>query len=192
MLKTIDTEVLIKEKLNAHEYIVLCLLFEQKYFILDDYLKSTNTYERFSEIVNNLASKSLIHFNPENSPYVYKTIVVSIDSVRKLGNYTNFEALHSLYPVKVRRPDGKETFLRKDKRTAEQIYNMIVKGNQDIHNHIMKCLKLEIKDRTAKNNLAYMKTLTNWLSDKEWKEYEDIADDLSYKTNKYLYGTDIE
>lgn len=192
MLRTINTDILINNEISAHHYIILNLLYQKKYNILDEYLNSSKTYDDFPKEVKYLQSKLLVHFNSDNSPYNYKTIVVSSDSIRMLGNYNNFEEIYNIYPIKVRRPDGKENFLRRDRKTCEQLYNIIVKGSQDTHAHIMKCLQFELKDRESTGTLKYMKTLSNWLSDKEWKNYEDVVDDASYLKEKRLYGDTIE
>lgn len=193
MLKTISTDVLINNKISAHQYLIVCLLFEQKYDVLDNYLKKTNTYEQLDEDLTNLSTRGFIHYNSELFPYnSYKSILVSNTNVKLLGKYSNFDEIYNLYPVKVRRPDGKEAFLRKDRKTSEQIYSIIVKENKETHDHILKLLKLELQDREKTNTLGYMKTLVNWLSNREWRDYEDVVDDASYKKDKYLYGTNIE
>lgn len=192
MLRTINTDVLIMNNISAHHYVILNLLYQKKYDVLDEYLTSSNTYEDFPQEVKYLKSKLLVTFNPDNSPYNYKSILVSSDSIRMLGNYNNFEEIYNIYPVKVRRPDGKENFLRRDRKTCEQLYNVIVKGSRDTHDHIVKCLLFELKDKEANGSLKFMKTLTNWLSDKEWRNYEDVVDDESYKKEKRLYGDTIE
>lgn len=192
MIRQVNTDVLIKHKINAHQFLIVTLLFQQKYDLLDEYLKTSNTYDSLKEDLIHLKESSLIHYNPDLSPYNYKTIMVSIDGINLLGNYNGFEEILNTYPLKVNRPDGKVAFLRQDRKNTEQIYTLIVKGDRSIHDHLVKCLKYEIDERTKTGSLKFMKTLYNWLADKEWKNYEDVVDYASSKINETKYGETIE
>jgi hypothetical protein len=168
------------------------MLLQKQYGLLDEYLKKTNTYETFPNDIDYLKSKSLVFYSVYSPIFEYSHLSVSPDLLSILGNHSNFEELFYTYPLKVRRPDGKEDFLRRDRKTTEQIYSIIVKDNRDVHDHIMKCLKFEMEHKAATGSLGYMKTLLNWLSDKEWKNYEDVVDDDIYRIKQTLYGSTIE
>lgn len=193
MLREIDTNVLIEKEITAHHFVILFLLVQKEYDHLDVYLKATKTYDRIIQDLNYLKTKSLVTFNAETFPNLsYKSVEVSPDFIRKVAKFSNFEDIYYRYPIKTKRPDGNWDYLRRDKASSEKIYNIIVKRNMDVHNKIVKCLNYELRERESTNTLGYMKRLTNWLADQEWKNYEDVVDDASLPKEKNTYGTDIE
>lgn len=193
MITPLNTDVLIEHKIDGHLYLILVLLFQSKYDLLDDYLKATNTYETFKETLILLKYRDLLYFDEDYfNLFNYSTIKVNEKLVKTLGNISDFEELYNTFPVKVRRPDGKESFLKRDRKTSEQLYSIIIKSNQYDHAHIMKCLKYELEEKELSNSLGYMKTLSNWLSDREWRNYEDCVENNKHNEKLMLYGTTIE
>jgi len=106
-----------------------------------------------------------------------------------------FDELYSEYPVKVIRTNGDVDYLRADRETARRIYALHVKGDKTVHDHIIKCLRFEVKKRYANSSLNYMKRLNKWLSSREWESYEDEVDDLSSAATRNegesRYGTEL-
>ena len=106
-----------------------------------------------------------------------------------------FDELYNEYPVKVIRPDGNLDYLRADRKASRGIYALLTKGDKQVHDHIIKCLRFELKRRYANNSLNYMKRLNKWLSSREWESYEDEVDDLSSAATRnegeMRYGTGL-
>ena len=106
-----------------------------------------------------------------------------------------FDELYKEYPVKVMRPDGVVDYLRADRETSRHIYALLTKGDKQVHDHILKCLRFEIKKRYANNSFNYMKRINKWLSSREWESYEDEVDDLSSAATRnegeMRYGTGL-
>ena len=106
-----------------------------------------------------------------------------------------FDELYKEYPVKVIRTNGDVDYLRADRNTARRIYALLTKGDKQVHVHIIKCLRFEVKKRYANNSLNYMKRLNKWLSSREWESYEDeVGDSSSVATRnegELRYGTGL-
>ena len=191
MLREINTHILIDLKITAHQHIIAMLLLNDAYDHLDEYLKSTNSYNTFEEDLSNLAARTLVSYNPANI-HNYKSIVVLPSFMRTVAKYDNFEELYSTYPMKISRPDGSVDYLRKDRRMCKQLYSIVTKGNRDTHEHIMSCLRAELTHRQRSNSMSYMKRLSTWLPKREWENYADIIDDNIQQNPTEQYGTTIE
>jgi len=191
MLREVNTHILIDLRITAHQHIIAMLLLYEAYDHLEEYLKSTNSYDSFEEDLSNLAARTLVAYNPSNI-YNYKSISVLPSFMQKVAKYDNFEELYSTFPMKVSRPDGIVDYLRKDRRLCKQIYSIITKGNRDTHEHIMKCLRTELNHRLSSNSMGYMKRLSKWLPQREWENYEDVIDDNGLLKPTETYGTNLE
>lgn len=166
------------------------LLLNEAYDHLDEYLESTNSKEHFKEDLNNLAARSFVSYTPSNITD-YKSIVVSPLFMRVVAKYDDFEQLYAMYPVSVTRPDGSVDYLRKDRMLCSKIYSIVVKGNKDSHDHIMRCLNSELNYRKSSGTMKYMKRLSKWLSQREWENFEDVIDDAPRQITE-SYGTTLE
>ena len=96
------------------------------------------------------------------------------------NNFTAmFTELIDTYPTKVQSPTrGIRILHAKDAAAkandkARKKYKKITKVKQDIHDHIIKCLKIQLE--VEKDNLGYMQNLETWLNNHTWEKYEDIS-----------------
>ena len=159
---------------------------------LDNYLVESNSIDAFPDDLQRLTKNSLVAYNKEK-PYDYKSIVVQPEFLRTLHKDDIFEELLHAYPMKVQRPDGITAFLRKDKRLCKDLYYIITKDDKVKHDHIMLCLTTELTYRKNNDSMQWMKTLSNWLSGKEWENFEDLVA-YGTSTNNALaetYGTNL-
>ena len=190
MLRDVNTEVLINLNINAHQFIIAILLMNKYYDHLDKYLIESNSRDTFPNDLRRLTKKSLVAYNKEK-PYDYKSIVVQPEFLRTLHKDDIFEELHDAFPIKVQRPDGITAFLRRDKRLCKDLYYIITKDDRVKHEHIMTCLNTELEYRKNNGSMQWMKTLSKWLSGKEWENFEDlVANGTSQKQSSY--GTHLE
>ena len=125
-------------------------------------------------------------------PYNYKSIVVQPEFLRTLHKDDIFEELLNAFPMKVQRPDGITAFLRKDKRLCKDLYYIITKDDRVKHDHIMLCLATELDYRKKVGSMQWMKTLSKWLSGKEWENFEDLVADGTSQKQSSTYGTHLE
>ena len=191
MLRDVNTEVLINLNINAHQFIIAIMLMNKYYDHLDKYLKESNSLDSFPDDLKRLSSKSLVAYH-KNKPYDFKSIVVQPEFLRTLHKDDIFEELHDAFPVKVQRPDGVYAFLRRDRRLCKDLYYIITKDDRMKHEHIMLCLKTELDHRNRTNSMQYMKTMSNWLSGKEWENFEDLVANGTSQKQSSSYGTQLE
>jgi hypothetical protein len=192
MLREVNTHVLIDLKLNAHQYIILILLMNGFHDHLEEYLEETNSKESFPDDLTYMSQLHLVSFHKEK-PYDVKSIVVQSEFISSMSKDDGFIELFETYPNKVMRPNGVIDYLRKDKRMCKDIYSIITKDDRSVHEHIMKCLRYELKYRERNNALQWMKRLSKWLSGREWENFEDQVDDRSLQqTPGNDYGTKLE
>jgi hypothetical protein len=191
MLRDVNTEVLIKLNITAHQFIIAILLMNKFYDHLEEYLKESDSYDAFPDDLRRLAKKSLVAYYSDQ-PYKYKNIVVQPEFLTLLFKDDMFAELLDLYPNKVSRPDGMIQYLRRDKRVCKDIYSILTKEDRIIHEHIMNCLKFELQYRKKSNGMQWMKTLQNWLTGREWENFEDLVADGTSLNPKQTYGTNLE
>ena len=160
----INIEYLLKNKLSANEFLILQLILEKQ----DERLK------KFKEIVGEDYYMASIRRLLEVGylQVISDGFEVTTECLRTFKGKGYFEELYAAFPVSVVRPDGKRESLRTDRKRCATKYNRLAK-RKDVHEHILKCLEYEIKDRTRNNSTMYMKKMPNWLSSEAWKEYEE-------------------
>ena len=191
MLRDVNTEVLINLKINAHQFIIAILLMNKYYDHLDKYLNETDSVDTFPDDLRRLSSKSLVAYH-KDKPFNFKSIVVQPEFLRTLHKDDIFEEMLQAYPIKVQRPDGVTAFLKRDKRLCKDLYYIITKDDRMKHEHIMLCLNTELKHREMSGSMQYMKTLQNWLSGREWENFEDLVADGPLQKQASNYGTQLE
>ena len=104
-----------------------------------------------------------------------------------LLDYNSFNIFYELYPTYVNRPDGTKGFLKGNKKKCKKQYDKIIRSITP--EHLLKCLKEDIDDKSMTGKLGYMKTLWNWLTQCEWEVIEDKL--REEQSNSYNYGTEL-
>ena len=103
-----------------------------------------------------------------------------------------FDEFLEVYPSSVIRPDGTKGFTKNNPKKCRQIYKTIVGNNKDKHKHLIDCLNAELEDRMLSNNMAYLKTMSNWLSQEGWLHGEELLKDRNTENIYTGYGSTIE
>ena len=194
MIVDVNTDFLINNKLTANEFLLMSLILADKYTILRDYyLINGISTDKVSEDIKSLHEKGLLEgyvagaYDFTNlKPTTYLKSLVNSDDL--------FKEFLNTFPLKVTRTDGTVDYLRTDQSKARMLYLAYTRGKKSIHDHILKCLKHEIKYRESNNSLKFMKRMTTWLSSQEWEAFEDQIDDLgqiAFKDNDSSYGTEL-
>jgi hypothetical protein len=195
MLININTDTLLQSKLTAHQFLIALYMSQGKFGDLEAYLEQTSSVERVNSDLDWLWKKGFImelSFGPATIPTDYQVTRNFLDLISSKEDF--FDELYREYPVKVIRPDGATDYLRADRQTSKRIYALFTKGDKQVHDHIMNCLRFELRKRRASNSLNYMKRLTKWLSSREWESYEDEVNESSAATNnegEHRYGTEL-
>ena len=192
----IDTTLLLKNHINANQFMLAYLLFKQEYTILENLIQEIDKktlildikYLEDNRFIHNLNLKLDI-----NSDIDFSSIIVrnKFSSLFK-ADVDLFEEFLSIYPVKVQRPDGFFDYLRTDIKRCKRRYNQIVAGKLTKHERLIEALKYELKTRELEGSMMYMKRLPKWLSSEDWKIYEERMNDKSNIIGNPTYGTTIE
>lgn len=175
----INPDYLIKNDLTANQFLILQLICENDALRLDKFIND--------EDIEQLKSKGFLTVDKEGNLEVTK------EYLSTLQGKGFFEELWLTFPVSVIRPDGIRDSLRTSRKRVRTAYKRIVKNRKDNHEHIIACLKLEIRERTKNDTMKYMKKLPNWLSSESWKEWEEKLklDAIFDHEEETDYGTNI-
>lgn len=173
MLITFNTDSIKELGVSPIHYVFLLLAAESKQNLLEEYFTDT--------IKNDLHKKGLIEDVIEcKLTEKAKNIIFGNDL---------FKEFVLEFPQKVTRTDGTVDFLRTDLSNAENLYLSYVGRSRDKHNHILNCLKAEIKQRESNGTMPYMTRIYKWLANKAWTSYEDIVDEVLTSNKDLGYGT---
>jgi hypothetical protein len=179
---TMNVDYLLKNKISANEFLVLQMLLEKQDNRLIAFIKVIGEDE-YHKITTSLENMNFLEQVPVSTEETLNGSIVTHlvqtteyrvteTALRTFKGKGYFEEFYMAYPVSVVRPDGKRESLRTDKKRSQTKYNRLAK-RKDVHEHIMKCLEYEVKERTQNNSLMYMKKMPNWLGSETWREYEE-------------------
>ncbi len=186
---------LLDKGLIADDYTIALLLKEERFGLLNKYAKIAKT--AFFESLKRLKICGYVAYNTIGDIIPIKEAKITDAFMDILSNGDNFDEFYNTYPIKAVRIDGKTDYLRINKTKCKIKYKKIIKNNLMIHDHIMDCLKLDIEQKTNKNNMAYMKRMENWLAHEEWRRIYEYklklieAKEIFDKKKANLYGTDV-
>lgn len=168
---TFPINKLLKNGLTPDEYSICLLLESKKFGLLREFVKLKGN--SFYDNIKRLNGLEYITYNTIGNIVEIKDITLT-NNFKKLISFEDpFLELYNKFPVKVIRPNGKEDLLRISKNKCKIKYEKILKNNPLIHDHILECLDVEIKDKKSTSSMGYFKRLYNWLENKEWEKYED-------------------
>jgi len=172
----INTDFLKDHNLSADDYLYL-------------YIIQRNGYEYLQTLT----------LNPDIDTMLDKGYLeLSEDRYKVTDNFTSlfsddfdsmFAELIDTYPMKVQSPNrGVRILHAKDPKAkanekAKKKYKKITKNKKNNHDHIIKCLKMQLD--VDKDNLGYMQNLETWLNNHTWEKYEDISyEDKSHEAQR--------
>lgn len=175
MLITFNTDSLKQLDVLLEHYIFLLLAAEKKQDLLDGYFpKDTKDILYTKGLIENVKECTLTE--------KAKNIIFGDNLFREFV---------AEFPQSVTRTDGTVDYLRTDLVNAENLYLSYVGRSRDKHNHILKCLKAEIKQRESNGTMPYMMRIFKWIANKSWKSYEDIVDEVLTSNKDLGYGTTL-
>ena len=193
MLITLDTNLLINNKLDAHRFILLKMIHEKEYDQLKRYLQEISKLDEFLNDIDELIKMGyLLSFRKE--AYDFQNLQITTNFTKLISGDDLFEQLVLHYPKSVVRPDGNTDYLLTDLSKAKSMYTKLVHNNKLLHEHILRCLEHEIDDKEGDNGMQFMKRLPKWISDKTWESYNEQMRDLQsvYGESTIGYGVTIE
>ena len=194
MIVDVNTDFLINNKVTANQYLLLSLLLADKQSILKDYFLINNvSVDQINADIAQLQEKGFLEGNVTGL-YDLSRIRPTFKLRTLFSADDLFREFLMTFPLKVTRTDGTTDYLRTDQSKARVLYLANTRGKKSIHDHILKCLKHEIKYRESNGSMKFMKRMTSWLSSQEWESFEDQIDDLgniTFKDNELGYGTEL-
>lgn len=190
MLVTIDVDKMWKLGLDPNEYTLLSLIQNHATVTAQKLFDSTPGLT--SSTLDKFVKKRLIH----NSNIDYETnmsrIMLRERFVGELKKNDQFDELLQLYPAFATRPDGTRDYLKTDLNRSRKLYLSMIKSDAALHNTIMDCLKLELRERNRTNKSGYMKRLYSWLNTEEWLAWKERLPELEVGTIDLGYGIKLE
>ena len=187
MVIQINIEAMLKAGLTGTQYMLLELLKVRNNKAIRKYI---NMDSRAVEDLNVLKKLGYI-LKMDKTGYLinHKQINQVIDLKDEL-----FWEIFGMYPIKVYNgnvtrilrassPDSKEAqeCLKKYKSKVKTV---------EMHEHIVKCLNVELGMRTKEKNTEYMQKLVTWLNQSAWENYESFVTEAGNMNleNKESYG----
>lgn len=183
MLIQIETENLIKEKLTPNDYIILKLLFEQNYQLLNKLFFALGQLE---ENLIVLEAEGYLKVTCDELDWTKISTQVSIRQktidlfvVKKTGFYKWW----SMYPIKV----GSGNSLRvlktgsvdsKQAIICKQKFDRITGKDPVVEDQVIKGLEIELSIRRKSNSMAFMQLVETWLNQNTWEKYIHLADEF--------------
>ena len=133
--------------------------------------------------IQSLIDQGLMQSKQENNTTVYSPTKKLLDLVKR--DKSLFDEFYELFPIYVIRPDGTKGFLRANVNKCRTEYGKIIGRSKALHEHIIKCLKYEIENKTITGKLGYMKTMWKWLTQREWELIEEQMNVEQQERNTY-------
>ena len=176
-----DLEKIFELNLTPNQYYILKLIHQ------NDYVTIQTKFPTFSyelEVLKKLKYILFVEYyqETENSQPEIKTISFNKNKLDELfvPKQTAFWEILSLYPLKVQTSNGGTRVLHavsldsKENLALKKKYEDIIKGNPELHNDIVKCLKIEIYLKKNGNSLHYMQELKTWINQRTWEKYSHL------------------
>ncbi len=194
MLITFDIDLLIENKLNAHQLMMLHLIKENELDRLIQYLKETNKLDQFiQEDIDKLIEKGFLR-SFRKGAYDFKNLRITDKFIKFVSGGDLFQELVEHYPTTVTRPDGKQDYLLTGLSKIKPTYIKLTQNNKALHEFILRCLQEEIEEKEETDSMSYMKRLPNWIAERGWESYKERVGHLqSVRGNStHGYGERIE
>lgn len=175
-------ERLIGNGLSIEEYLILSLIYQGKFELLESYEKNVGVSDHVDlilrEVYLNLNLKTPPKVNVKFEQEFKEFLVAKFDSeaFEKL-----FIELKEHYPAKVITKTKATRRLHNDKAKCKKLYaKILTKSNGELdyekHNHILKCIDFEVKERIKGGNEEYWQLMGSYLHQRSWELVEEDLD----------------
>lgn len=182
MILVIDLEYISKNKLTLEDYLVCYCVFYKDVASLKLYVSNTLSLVG-KDNVNKLVDLGYLVKVKETPTFddLYAT-----EKCQELLGLTAsdsiFNELLKVYPKKL--PNGRRLHI--PEIANKERYLKAIKKNLNLHNLILKCVELEVSERTANGSINYMPMLSTYINQQRWTEYMDeVINNKKYIDNSY-------
>lgn len=190
MLIEIDTETLVENNLTASQYLLIYLVYKKQLGTLTEYIEANGITD---DELTDLVDKQIIHNANSEGEYDWSKIVVRERFAEQIfGDFSvMWDEFWDTYPSNVIRVEGNKSALKGSNKKMKEKYRKIVGNDIKKHQHVLRLLKFELNYRKLEDSMKWMKTLSRWLNDESWLEYEEIYNESQTK-KKVGYGESVE
>ena len=190
MVIQINTKFLIDAGLTCTQYMLLELLKARNNKLLRQYINIDGNAVKDLQVLKNLGY--ILKLDKTGYILDHK----KIDSILNLDD-NKFWEIFGMYPIKVY--NGNVTrILRSSSPDAKEAKECLRKYKAKVktqvkHEHVVKCLEVELAMRKKEKNLGFMQKLVTWLNQNSWEQYESFVVEAGNMnlTNTEEYGTKL-
>lgn len=173
---TINTDKLINAGLLIESHFMIECIYNSKKELIDAYLQKCGSLS--TPAIKQLFDGKYVEQINDNEKITFSKFKLTEKSFRylekdKLDHDKMFEEMKSIFPKKT--PKGRRLHLDPD--GCKKKYKALA-NSKETHDAILKCIKLEINDRTKTGNQEFMNAMPVWLNQKNYKVYLDEALEL--------------
>ena len=200
-------ELLTKDNLTLNQYFVLYCYSYDKIHLLEQYFRNNkeeikcvqDLIKRNYLHTENNTKTTLVDLSPTMKCTQYIKDMVDSYADMKSENILSgdeelfdlidniykkeFKLFHDTYPVTTIRKNGFKASLRENKKQCKQLYIQILKDKKITSSMLQKCLEYYIAEKKRGGDVAYLKTMKNFLKDETWRDVMEQMKTCSNKTN---------
>ena len=200
-------ELLTKDNLTLNQYFVLYCYAYDKIHLLEQYFRSNKEEIKCVQDLitrkylysENNTKTTLVDLLPTTKCIQYIKDMVDSYADMKAENILSddeelfdlidniykkeFKLFHDTYPITTIRKNGFKASLIENKKQCKQFYIQVLKDKKITSSMLQKCLEYYIADKKRGGDLAYLKTMKNFLKDETWRDVMEQMKTYSNKTN---------
>ena len=188
-------DLLTKSELNLTQYCVLYCYAYDKTYLLEQYFRNNKEEIKCIKpliekgyLETGAIKPTLVDVSPTHKCISYiKDLVDSYDDIKaeniladdSLFDLTDdiykeeFTLFHESYPISVIRKNGMKSMLRENKKQCKESYIQTLTDKKIKASELQKCLLFYIEEKTKRGDMAFIKTMRNFLKDETWRDVQE-------------------
>ena len=135
---------------------------------------------RFDNLKNTRKNKIFIKSLVDSFDDAKSELILSeeddVDTIAQDAYEQDFTIFYNTYPRKVLRHNGKESYLRENKKLCKDEYIKILRSGRISTVNLQRSLEHYIDSKTKRGDMCWVKTMLNFLKQEIWS---DMIDDIN-------------
>ena len=135
---------------------------------------------RFGNLKNTRKNKIFIKSLVDSFDDAKSELILSeeddVDTIAQDAYEQDFDIFYNTYPRKVLRHNGKEAYLRENKKLSKDEYIKILRSGRISTVDLQRSLEHYIDSKTKRGDMCWIKTMLNFLRQEIWS---DMIDDIN-------------
>lgn len=189
MKYAVDLTKLIKLGITPNQHLLAYCIANKEDKELHKYIKACGAF--LPSDITNLVIKGLVVDMNDNNNFLFSSLYpteVLFDEL-DMKNFDDFtKELLKTFPTTT--PNGRK-LKQCSRKDVETLYLKCHNNNKQIHEKIIKLLKLEIEKREQTNSLDYMQNIKTWLRNMSYTAYEEDLKNSSSESQQSMHGTKL-